>query len=342
LRNTVTIRHVAKEAGVAVGTASRVLNGNKSVSEEVRRRVLKAVKKLGYEPDRLAQSMRSGVTHTVACATRDIGIAGLGTLVHAAEEVLRDSGYILLLAGTDERKEREIALLHILSQRRVDALIIATSSETDNDLNSSLAKLKIPIVLLDRETPAEFDAVMLDHFRAVKAAADHLLGLGHRRIALLTGHPSMRPSRERISGFESAMQAVAQAQSIVRTGGFSSEFGFSETLKLLTSGDRPTAIIAGGMSMLGGVLQAIRSMGLSIPGDISVIAGADTELAALATPPVTAVRWSCVDEGRVAVQLLLSRLKGNRYGPVQRILLSTELVKRESTGPAPLRRAHVA
>jgi LacI family transcriptional regulator len=327
---------------VAVGTASRVLNGNKSVSDEVRKRVLKAVKKLGYEPDRLAQSMRLGVTHTVACVTRDIGIAGFGTLVHAAEEVLRDSGYTLLLAGTDERKEREIALLRILSQRRIDALVIATSSEVDKDLNDNLVKLNIPVVLLDRETPAEFDAVLLDHFRAMKAAVDHLLALGHRRIALLTGHPSMRPSRERISGFESAMRSVREAQTIVRTGGFSAEFGFSETLKLLSAREPPTAIVAGGMSMLAGVLQAIRSRGLNIPGDISVVAGADTELAVLATPSVTAIRWSCVDEGRVAVQLMLSRLGGNREGPVQRVLLSTELIKRDSTGPAPMKRSDVA
>lgn len=331
----VTIREVAREARVAIGTASRVLNGHKSVSEDVRGRVLKAVKKLRYEPDRLAQSMRLGVTHTVACVTRDIGIAGFGSIVHAAEDVLRDAHYTLLLGVTDERKERELELLHILSQRRVDAIIIATSSETDKELLRQLLKLDIPLVLLDREFPAELDAVMIDHRRGTRAATEHLLGYGHARIALLTGLASIRPARERIAGFQEAMQGAENTQPIVRTGGFTAEFGFRETSSLLAGGEPPTAIIAGGMAMLAGVLEAIRVRGLQVPRDISVVAGADTELAALATPSVTAIRWNGVDQGRIAVQLLLNRLGGNRAGPVQRVLLSTELIKRESTGAVP-------
>ncbi len=108
-----------------------MLNGHKSVSDDVRRRVLKAVKKLNYEPDRVAQSMRLGVTRTVACATRDISIPGLASVVNAAEDVLRSDGYTLLLAITDERKERELDLLRIFQQRRVDAIIMTTSSEED-------------------------------------------------------------------------------------------------------------------------------------------------------------------------------------------------------------------
>jgi LacI family transcriptional regulator, galactose operon repressor len=337
--NNITIRDLAKEAKVAIGTASRVINGHKSVSDEVRKRVQKAVKKLGYEPDRVAQSMRLRTTHTVACATRDIAIAGLGTLIHAAEDVLRDAGYILIFAGTDERKERELELLRILSQRRVDAIIIATSSEEDKELNRYLLKLDIPLVLLDRDLPAEIDAVMIDHRRGTKLATEHLLGYGHTEIALLTGFGSTRPGRQRIAGFKEAMEVAGNPNPVIQTGGFSAEFGFRETSSLLTAKNPPTAIIAGGMAMLGGVLQAIRVRGLQIPGDISVVAGADTELAALATPSVTAIRWSGVDEGRIAVQLLLSRLRGNRSGPVQRVLLSTELIKRESSGPVPVKAA---
>ena len=149
-----TIRDVALAAKVAIGTVSRVLNGHKSVSDDVRRRVLKAIKKLKYEPDRVAQSMRLGVTRTVAFATRDISIPGFGAIVNAAEEVLRSSGYTLLLAITDERKERELDLLRIFQQRRVDAVIMTTSSEDDAELCRADQAVDIPIVLLDRENPA--------------------------------------------------------------------------------------------------------------------------------------------------------------------------------------------
>jgi LacI family transcriptional regulator len=330
-----TIRDVARAANVAIGTVSRVLNGHKSVSDDVRRRVLRAIKKLNYEPDRVAQSMRLGKTKTVACATRDISMPGFGAIVNAAEEVLRSSGYTLLLATTDERKERELDLLRILQQRRVDAVIMTTSSEDDAELSKQIKQLEIPVVLLDRERPAELDAVTIDHRRGVRAATEHLHGLGHTRIALLTGRPSMRPARERIAGFKEALaQFGKQAKDgIVRTGGFSAEFGFREASSLLSSANRPTAIIAGGMAMLSGVLQAVRARGLSIPDDVSVIAGADSDLAALTTPAVTAIRWSGTDEGRMAVQLLLNRLGGNRDGPVQRVMLSTELIPRASCAP---------
>jgi LacI family transcriptional regulator len=193
-------------------------------------------------------------------------------------------------------------------------------------------------VLLDRDRPAELDAVTLDHRGGLRAATEYLLGLGHTRIALITGHPRTWPGRERIAGFEEALAAAgaeARAQSVVRTGGFSAEFGFREASALLSAAAPPTAIIAGGMGMLPGPLQAARDRGLNIPRDLSLIAGADTDLAALATPAVTAVRWSGTDEGRMAVQLLLNRLNGNRASPPQRILLSTELIKRKSCAPPP-------
>jgi LacI family transcriptional regulator len=245
-----------------------------------------------------------------------------------------------LLATTDERKERELDLLRIFQQRRVDAIIMTTSSEEDAELSTQMRQLKIPIVLLDRENPAELDAVTIDHRRGVCAATEHLQGFGHTRIALLTGKPSTRPARERIAGFKAASARLGKhaKNGIVRTGGFSAEFGFREASSLLSLPTRPTAIIAGGMAMLSGVLQAIRARGLVIPDDISVIAGADSDLAALATPAVTAIRWSGTDEGRMAVQLLLNRLGGNRKGPVQRVMLSTELIPRASCAPPPVDR----
>jgi LacI family transcriptional regulator len=241
----------------------------------------------------------------------------------------------LLLAITDERKERELDLMRIFQQRRVDAVIMTTSSEDDAYLSKTIKQLDVPIVLLDRENPPELDAVTLDHRRGIRAATEHLHGLGHTRIALLTGKPSTWPARERIAGFKEAYARLGKQanQSIIRTGSFSAEFGFREASSLLSSPTRPTAIIAGGMAMLSGVLQAVRARGLVIPNDISVIAGADSDLAALTTPSVTAVRWSGTDEGRMAVQLLLNRLGGNRKGPVQRVMLSTELIPRESCAP---------
>jgi LacI family transcriptional regulator len=335
----VSIRDVARAAGVAIGTVSRVLHDNVSVSSNVRERVLDAIRQLKYEPNKIAQSMRLGVTHTVACVTRDISISGFGTIVNAAEDVLRSRGYTLLLAITDERKEREIEVVRVLTQHRVDGIIMTTSSEEDIELADMIRNLRIPVVLLDRDIPRELDAVTIDHRRGTAAATEYLLRLGHDNIALLTGRPSMRPARERIAGFEAAYAAVGRQPnpSQIRVGGFSADYGFREASALLSSSSRPTAFIAGGMSMLPGLLRAINSNGLKIPDDISVIAGADSDLALLMAPAVTAVRWSGSEEGRFAVELLLSRLEGHKGDP-KRVMLDTELVIRGSCAPTTKRR----
>jgi LacI family transcriptional regulator len=329
-----TIRDVARSAGVAIGTVSRVLNGHKSVGDEVRRRVLTAVTSLGYEPDVVAQSMRLGVTRTIACATRDIAIPGLGSNINAAEEVLGRHGYILMVATTEGRTKRDLELLRVFAQRRVDAVFIATSSEDDPELNARLEQMKVPVVLMDRDAPDSLDAVLTDHRRGTREAAEDLIGLGHSRIALLTGPASTRPARERVRGFEEAIASLGRRrrECTVRLGSFSAEFGCREALALLSPEPRPTAIIAGGMEMLAGVLRAIRALALRIPDDVSLIAGADTDLASLATPAITIVRWSEADVGRVAAELLLERLQGRRIGPARRIVLPTELVIRESCG----------
>jgi LacI family transcriptional regulator len=334
-RNALTIRDVARTAGVAVGTVSRVINSHTSVSPQVRERVTEAIRVLGYKPDAVAQSMRLRTTRTVACAIRDISIAGFGSFVKAAEHVLREAGYTLLLTNTDEEPEREIELLRTFSNRRVDGVIMTLSDEGHEDLRRTLDEMGVPVVLMDRDIALDLDVVSIDHRGGAKAAAGHLLGLGHRRIALLTGLTAMRPAHERIAGFEEAYRliGISTDPDLVRSGGFSAEFGFEQLSQLLASGNPPSAVIAGGMTMLPGVLRAIAAHGLKVPEDISVVAGGDTDLAELSAPPVTAVRWSNADWGRNAVRLLLDRIEG-RYDALPRhVTLGTELVHRLSCAP---------
>lgn len=333
-----TIRDVARSAGVAVGTVSRVLNSHPSVSPEVRERVVAAIRALGYEPDAVAQSMRLRTTRMVACAIRDISIAGFGSFVKAAEEVLRQAGYTLLLTNTDEQPAREIELLRTFAKRRVDGVVMTVSDEGDEELRRALKEMRVPIVLMDRDIALDLDVVAIDHRGGARAATAHLLELGHRRIALLTGLAAMRPAHERIAGFQEAHRRAGHVPEpdLIRCGGFSAEFGFEQLSGLLAAAEPPTAVIAGGMTMLPGVLHAIAERGLKVPDDISVIAGADTDLAALSAPPVTAVRWSNADWGRNAVRLLLDRIEGHYAADPRRVTLPTELVQRASCAP-PLR-----
>jgi LacI family transcriptional regulator, galactose operon repressor len=228
-----------------------------------------------------------------------------------------------------------LGLLRIFLQRRVDAIMMTMSTEEDPVLRRAVKEIRIPVLLVDRDLPAELDSVTIDHRRGTMAATEYLLRLGHERIVLLTGRPAMRPGRERIAGYEAAFTAANKKvdPALIRVGAFSAEFGFRELSAMLSSSNPPTAAISGGMAMLPGVLRAVMQHGLKIPDDISIVAGCDSDLAALATPGITAVRWSGAEQGQIAVELLLKRLEGGYKGEAQKVLLPSELIIRGSCAP---------
>jgi LacI family transcriptional regulator len=335
----VTIQDVALRAGVSLGTASRVLNGHKAVNPEMRARVEQAIVELGYRPNAVAQSMRRGTSRAIAIMLREITLPVLASFVKAAQQVLRGAGYSLILAGSDDQRERELELLDALSTRRVDGLILTTASEADADLLRMREALRVPVVLLDRTTPASFDALLVDHRAGMREAIDYLLRLGHRRIALLTGSENVRPAAERVLGYRDAFDAagIPVDPALIRTRSFTAEFGYEESLALLGGRAPPTALIAGGIAMLPGVLRAVRAKGLGVPDDISIIGSCDSDLAELASPPVSVLRWDYAMLGKAAAELLLDRLERDRDRPARRIEIGAELVIRGSCAPPPKR-----
>jgi LacI family transcriptional regulator len=284
-----TIRDVAQRANVSLGTVSRVLNGYESVHADIRIRVEKAIRELGYTPNAVAQSMRNRSTRTVGCIIRDINLPTLASFVRAAHDVLFDAGYALLLTNSEGNRDREMELLKIMAGRKADALMIAHHSEHDEELHARLKAAAIPVVLVDRELPAWADAVMVDHRTGVRRATERLFQLGHRRIALITGNPVLFPSRERILAFEMAHKAagVPVVAELVRNESFLSDYGFQQTSILVSLREPPTAVLAAGIDMLPGVLRALRTRGLEIPRDISVVAASDSDLAQLSNPAIS-------------------------------------------------------
>ncbi|MFO1282380.1 MAG: substrate-binding domain-containing protein [Burkholderiales bacterium] len=335
-----TIRDVAKEARVSLGTVSRVLNGHESVSPEIRARVERAIRTLGYAPNAVAQSMRNKQTRTVGCIIRDINLPALAAFVRAAHDVLFQAGYALLLTNSEGRREREFELVSLLASRKADALILAHHSEEDVELHRMLEATGMPVVLFDRERPEWADAVMVDHRGGVRRATEQLLQLGHRRIALITGHPALYPARARIAGFEAAHKAygVRLAPDLVRTESFLADYAFQQTSILVASKSPPTAIIAGGIDVLPGVLRALRMRGLEIPRDLSLVAASDSDLAQLSVPPITVESWDYAEVGRIAAQLVLERIGSTAGTEPRRVLVPAELIQRGSCGPVPATR----
>jgi LacI family transcriptional regulator len=327
-----TIRDVAQAAGVSIGTVSRVLNGHKSVREEVRRQVKQVMDELGYEADAAARNMRRLRTQTVAIALRDFSIPATAISLQAAESVFRAAGYTVLLANTNDDKNVELALLREFTQRRVDGIVMTISDESDPELLSALNSVRVPIVLNGRNQIESVDRVLSDLQGGTVQATEYLLSLGHRRIALLTGRPRAYPARGRIEGFREAFRraGLELPEDLIRARSFSSEFAFTETSYLMSLAARPTAIIAGGMAMLPGVLQSLRLSRLAIGADVAVIAGCDSDLAELAAPAITAISWDFAAAGRYCAEMLLQRIQGEAPEAPRCLTLPAMLILRDS------------
>ena len=336
-----SILDVAQKAGVSLGTASRVINQHPSVSLDKRERVQQAIDELGYVPDKVAQSMRSRRTMTFACVMRDFTVPVLSTFVDAMQREIDSFGFSLMVASSYHDRERELSLLQGFDQRRIDGLVIASSSESDAALLSAMKAVNFPIVLIDRDAPAHFDRVMINHAQGMVDAVHHLATLGHRAVALITGDPGLHPTRHRLQGYRQGMRAcqLSVKPAWVRAVSFGGDVGYHETLRLLDSAYPPTAIIAGGSALLPGVLRAARERRLRIPQDLSVVAGADSDLASLSIPAITAVRWGHDELGRAAGQFLINRLQDPTLA-AQQHQVDAELVLRGSCSapPAPAKR----
>jgi LacI family transcriptional regulator len=330
----ITMREVADTAGVSLGTVSRVVNANRSVRESVRKRVLDAMDSLGYVPNAVAQSMRMQATMAVGCMVSEVSNPLFAMAVSAAEKVFLDAGYTMVLTNSRDSGEREIEALSLFLRRRLDGLICTVSDEENKELISTLKKIRMPVVLLERQLSIACDWVTTDHYAGVYQATSYLLTLEHRDIALITVTQKALPGRERARAFAKAFadRGLRRNDELTAYHGFSADYGYSAAYNFLTSENPPTAIIAGANQMVG-VLKVVRMLNLRVPEDLSIICIGDTDLAELFSPPLTVVRWDIPRVGAAAAEILISRLNGkSRQSPVQ-MTIPAELVLRGSCCP---------
>ncbi|WP_454688692.1 LacI family DNA-binding transcriptional regulator [Achromobacter aloeverae] len=340
-----TIRDVARQAGVSIGTASRALNRAGRVSDETIALVAKAARQLGYAPDGVARSMRTRSTGVVGILVSDLSNPLYAAIITAAETTFQAAGYSLLVASTHNRQAKERALIDVFRGRRVDGLILGACETESADLPGRLAG-DLPVVALDRDFGPDCAGVHVDHYHGALKATRYLLNLGHRRIALFTPGAHLRPGRERIAGFRDAytQMGLTPGSDLVRMERSAMEFAFSEALALLSTDTAapppPTAFICLGTRIMAGVLQAIRHSGRGIPDDVSVVGVGDSDLSLLVSPNLTTLTWNLGAVGTAAAELLLKQLDGAAARPApERVLITTDLMLRDSCAPL---RARVA
>lgn len=320
-----TIRDVASLAEVSVSTVSRVMNDYEFVDAETRKRVLAAMETLGYARDENARAMRTGRSRAVGFVVDDFSNPLFSAHAKAADEVLRASGYALILANSGFDLGREAEAVTALRQRRVEALLIALVSERDCDPQKLLAGFR-SVVLLDRDL-GDFpvDAVWPDHAAGMRQGIDHLVELGHRRIALVAGKPDQRGSRVRAAAFSEHMHSLGLGSdpALLRTGVADRETGYLALTELLDLKHPPSAVIAGSNRLFVGIARAIRDRGLQIPKDISVVTCDDVDASALHQPPIDVIDRDALGMGRAAAELALARLADQNQPPRRRMIATT-------------------
>lgn len=329
---SITVKDVARRAGVALSSVSRALSGHPDVSPEMHARVIAAANELGYEPDFLARSLRRGRTSTIGFLVRDISNPLFADIVKAAETVFRQAGYTVLLANSDGEPSNDAANIDLFRRRRVDGLILSLASETNEETLRAMASFSGSIVLVDRQVArAQYSAVLSDHYVGVYEAVHRLLALGHQSIGILVGRGDIRASRERLRAYRDAhLEArVPVRDSLIRRGSYARDFGRRETLRLLEDRRPCTAIVAGGIQLTTGLLLAFRERRVAIGADVAVISCDDLELFTFFDPPIAVIARDAAEIGFQAARLLVDALAG---APPSAVTLPTAFIERASVG----------
>jgi len=333
----VTIKDVAREAGVSVGTASQALRGSAVVRETTRRRVLAVATRLRYQPSALARGLVTRRTHTVGLLISDIANPFFIRAVRAVEDVAQENGYNVILCNTDEDPAKETQYLRVLTEKRVDGIILATTTGSLRMIRD-IRWRRIPLVLFDRELPGvATDIVKVDGILGGRLATEHLLGFGHRRIAIIHGPLVRSTGVERLEGYLTALRAAAVRPdpALIQEGNFKQDSGRELTRRLLDLSPRPTALFCTNNLMTVGSLQALRELRVRIPGELSLVGYDDMEWWTLTQPPLTTVGQPVYDLGREAMRLLLVQIGRKTPRRPQRVVLKPELLLRDSCGPPP-------
>jgi DNA-binding LacI/PurR family transcriptional regulator len=357
-RGMPSVVEVAREAGVSTATAARALGGYGSVSARARDAVTAAADRLGYRANGLARSMITGLTHTLGVLVSDIENPFFSRALRGIADVAHEAGYQVLLVNTDEDQEIERGALTVLTERRVDGLVVVPADARDRDALQQVIDAGIPVVLLDRTVHGvAADTVGIDNRAAARDATRRLLELGHQDVSLFTGAPESmqraltRPGLrgvERLTGTTVGTRAAGYRDALVAAGitprpelvsaeGFRREDAAAAVRRLMALPRPPTAILALDSLLALGVLQGLREAGLRCPADVSLIGFDDADWADVISPPLTVVAQPVYDLGAEACRLLLERIGGADRRPVNR-RLATRFVERESAAAPPAAR----
>jgi len=327
-----TIKDVANRAGVAPITVSRVVNNSGYVSSATRQRVEAAAAELNYVPNMLARSLRSNRTDTLALVLTDITNPFWTTVARGAEDSASAHGFSVIFCNTDEHEAKQDQYLSMLLRKRVDGFLYVPANDRPDPI-VQIHKQGIPVVVLDRKIHGvDVDFVRSDSKDGAEKLISHLLKLGHKKIAIFNGPPNIATARERLAGFKIAMTKAGQEfdESLVFSGEFTVESGRQMVKQLLQRESLPTALFAANNFIAIGAIQALRSNGLRVPEDISLVCFDDIPTSHMIEPFLTVVAQPAYQIGQRAAELLVTHITQSGKQDFQDIVFAPELIVRNS------------
>lgn len=325
-----TIRDVAQLAGVSISTVSLTFGDRNRVGDETARRVWEAARQLGYRPNPLAQNLKRGHSRMIALVVGDIGNPFFARLLKTVERRVITAGYYILVSDTEADPQRELEVLDQLVAQRIAGIVLVPHGNGP-DYAARIAGYGTPIVTLDQKiADTGLDFVGSDTRLASTMLTEHLVRLGHVRIAHICGPPRLWTARERIEGFRATLRAsgIEPDESLIVDGRYLDVAAYEQTMRLMTRPDRPTAIVAANNVMALGALQAIQELGFSCPNDVSLATIDDVPWSAVIRPPLTMVLQDVEQIGLLATEYLLERMASREYAaglPARESILTPRL-----------------
>ena len=327
------MRDVAEKANVSTTTVSHVINKSRFVSEDVRSRVNSAMEELGYRPNAIARSLRSGQTLTIGLILPDSANPFFAEIGRGIETHAFNNGFNAILCNSDGDPIREAQYVDVLLKKQVDGLIFVASGNYPNTI-ALLEKSHVPIVIVDRKIPLlNADTVLVNNKLGGYLATRHLISLGHTRIGYVSGPSSLTPSCDREIGYRDAITEAGLCldERLILPGDFNLLSGRMKTLELLNLSEPPTAIFLSNDWMAIGAIRAASEIGLSVPNELAIVGFDDIELSSFVTPALTTIRQPTTKICKSAVELLIKRIKHDKSN-ARTLIIPPELITRESCG----------
>lgn len=326
----VTIKDVAKKANVSITTVSRVINKIEGyTNEETKKRILKVIEELDYKPNALARSLVTKRTKTIGLILPDISNPFFPSIAKSVEDLVNELGYNLILCNSYDDTEKEANYINVLKEKCVDGILLSSKQTKDK---YDIYKDDIPMVFIDRKPEVEVKyGVFVDNYKGAYNATKHLIDLGHRSIACITGPKNINTTIERLRGYKDALidNHIECDETIIKSNDYAIEGGY-EAAKDLIVNHNITAIFTHDDLMACGVYKAAKELSYKIPDDISVVGFDDITLVEFLDPPLTTIKQPTEDIGKVSVEILMDLIENNKIqGKI--ISLDTELIVREST-----------